>query len=603
MALVRTLPSPNSSRLWRASLLVASLVSLIHLTLIAALHNDPALLGAAGNLLSLIESIGVTLALGIVAYQTIKRRGRSKLAWTFLTLAFFASTAGDGVWWLIQNARGEVPFPSTADPLYLVFYPLFAIGLALLPAMPQASGQRLRLGLDMGSAMLGGTLLFWAFGIGPLVRGANVDPSTLAAALAYPAGDVALLAALLLLLSRRVSSASGLPLKLLAAGTAVMLVTDALFSYQVVDNTYMSGGFIDLGYTITYILFALAAMRTLWLGTEAAGTIHADWQDERAGVPVVTWTVALPYGAILLAFGLLIWDHFHPTGVDFPVLVVVLGGIVVMLGARQFLAASETYALQKAQRDLNVALIQARDELEARVEMRTRELQAVNAALGGEIAQHQLAEAQLRASLKEKEALLKEIHHRVKNNLQVVYSLLSLQGRGSSDRSVNDVLIEGQARIRAMSLIHEKLYASPDLAHVDFGDYLRTLVRHLFKTYQVDPSRVTPHLSVVDAWLSIDTAVPCGLIVNELIANALTHAFPDGRQGSVWVELADAGEGKLQLKVIDDGVGLPLDVDFRRVESLGLQLTTILARQIGGDIGFERSPRTSFHVTFPRSTV
>lgn len=597
MAVSRTMPSPDSNRLWQSSLLVAAVVLLVHLALTVVFRHDQAVLATAGNLLSFVETAAATFALGLMARQTTRDKERSHLGWGFLTLALLVTAIGDAVWWIIQNAQGEVPLPSLAEPFYLAFYPLFAAGLVLFPAMPHLPGQRLQLALDVSGAMLAGILLFWAFGIGPLLQRESAGGLEIAAAVAYPAGDLALLAALLLLLNRRVSPASEPALKLLAAGSAIMLVTDSLFSYQVVGDTYISGGFLDLGFTLTYILFALAAIRALSLRSAAKPVSAASRQDDM-GVQVASWSAALPYVAVLLAFTLLVWDHFHPTGVEFPVLVAVLGSIVVLMAARQILGIRENRALQQAQRDLNERLLRARDELEARVEARTWELTRANAALEAEVQQHQIAETQLRTSLQEKEVLLKEVHHRVRNNLQVVYSLFSLQSHTASDRAVAEALREGQTRIKTMSLIHEKLYGSPDLAHIDFGDFLRNLVKHLYTTYQVNPATITLDLDVIDAWVSIDTAVPCGLIVNELLSNSLKHAFPGGRKGSVAVRLARADGNRLRLAVTDNGVGLPPGLSFQEARSLGMQLARILAGQIDGHIEVESTRGTRVEITF-----
>ncbi len=598
MTVSRSLLPPGSSRLWPTAVVGAAVVLLGHFALTLSLSDNPALLSSAGNLLSLAESAAATVALGVVGFRSFQAGGRLYLGWIFLALAVLASTLGDGAWWLIQQAQGRVPVPSPADPLYLAFYPLFVAGLVLLPAMPQTPGQRFKLGLDMGSTLLAGALLFWTFAFGPLVSSSDLSTLSLGVALAYPAGDIALFSALLLLLSRRVSPASQPALKLLAAGAAFMLLTDTLFSYQVVDDTYISGGFVDLGYTITYIFFALAAIRTLSLRPETTRPQNEAHAHRHESVQLVSWSVALPYGAMILALGLLAWDHFYPTGVEFPVLVITLGSIVLLLGARQFLAIVENNALREAQQELNERLLSARDELEARVQERTQELVRANAALEAEVGQHELAEAQLRVSLKEKEVLLKEVHHRVKNNLQVVYSLFSLQAYTAGSRSAAEILRDGQSRIRAMSLIHEKLYASPDLTAIELGDYLRSLVGHLFRTYQANPAAVLLRMDVVEAWLSIDTAVPCGLIVNELVANALSHAFPDGREGLLAVELTKAGDGRLHLSVSDNGVGLPTHLDILQAKSLGLQLAVILVRQIDGELAVDRSGGTSFYITF-----
>ena len=216
-----------------------------------------------------------------------------------------------------------------------------------------------------------------------------------------------------------------------------------------------------------------------------------------------------------------------------------------------------------------------------------------------EIADRKRAEERLQISLREKEVLLKEIHHRVKNNLQVVSSLLSLQALRVQDATSPEVLRESQNRIKSMALIHEELYQSQDLAWVDFGEYVRHLTTHLFRAYQVHPGLIALYVSVSeDIKLGIDTAIPCGLIVNELVSNAFKHAFAGGRSGEVRVDLERSSSRQLILWVSDNGSGFPAEVDYRNTESLGLQLVTTLVDQLAGTIELDREGGTRFKITF-----
>jgi PAS domain S-box-containing protein len=191
---------------------------------------------------------------------------------------------------------------------------------------------------------------------------------------------------------------------------------------------------------------------------------------------------------------------------------------------------------------------------------------------------------QLRESLLEKEVLLKEVHHRVKNNLQVVSSLLSLQAEQILDLQAREVFRESQNRVKSMALIHERLYRSQDLANVDFGEYVRNLASSLVNSYRTSVPKVECEICVVPVSLEIDVAIPCGLILNELLSNALKHAFPDGREGSIVVRLEQAGEETLRLSVCDNGVGLPEGFDIRKALSLGYQLVELLADQVRGTL-------------------
>ncbi len=214
-----------------------------------------------------------------------------------------------------------------------------------------------------------------------------------------------------------------------------------------------------------------------------------------------------------------------------------------------------------------------------------------------DITDRKQAEEQIKASLKEKEVLLKEIHHRVKNNLQIVSSLLYLQSRKTSDDQVLSVLRESQTRVRSMALIHEKLYQCDDLANINLGDYIRSLTSYLLNSYGVASHMVKLTINVESAPLGLDRAIPCGLIINELVSNALKYAFPQGRKGEILVNLLHDADGKLILMVKDDGVGLPEDLDVTDTPSLGLQLVNTLVRQLDGTIDIGRKGGTEFRMT------
>jgi two-component sensor histidine kinase/ligand-binding sensor domain-containing protein len=224
--------------------------------------------------------------------------------------------------------------------------------------------------------------------------------------------------------------------------------------------------------------------------------------------------------------------------------------------------------------------------LERTVDERTAELRAAN--------------AQLAASLKEKEILIKEIHHRVKNNMQVVSSLLNLQAASVSDAAVLDIIKKSRDRVLSMALIHEKLYQSRDLARIDFEQYLRKLIVHLFGSYRVDPGTVDLRIDVKNVYLDINTGIPCALIANELVSNALKYAFPEGREtrGEIAIGFSRYDDGRYILTVRDNGVGLPTGFELEKSESLGLQIVQDLVAQLDGTICVESRGGTLYTITF-----
>jgi two-component system, sensor histidine kinase PdtaS len=234
----------------------------------------------------------------------------------------------------------------------------------------------------------------------------------------------------------------------------------------------------------------------------------------------------------------------------------------------------------------------------------TEEGTLVSAAIR-DISDRKAVENKLRTSLKEKEVLLKEIHHRVKNNLQIVSSMLNLQmdQMGQIEEVTRELALglfkESQSRVRSIALFHEKLYQSKDLAHVDIAEYLKGVTSGLFAAYGVNPDDVVLSIQVEETPLGVDAAISCGLIVNELVSNALKHAFPAGRKGAVQVVLRREDDSAV-LEVEDDGMGFPESVDFHNPSTLGLKLVCILSEQISGTITLDRREGTRFTIRFER---
>jgi two-component sensor histidine kinase/CheY-like chemotaxis protein len=230
-----------------------------------------------------------------------------------------------------------------------------------------------------------------------------------------------------------------------------------------------------------------------------------------------------------------------------------------------------------------------------------RDLQRLNDALQAEIAQRRSAEEAVRHA-REKEVLLQEIHHRVKNNLQIITSLLRMQSRAVQDPAFSGALLECQNRVAAMALIHDKLYRARDLARVSFPEYVRDLTNNILTSYTLPASSVRVNLDVDDLSLSLDSAVPCGLILNELMSNCLKHAFPLGHSGTVHVGFHAAGD-QLCLVVRDDGVGMPADVDLERTSSLGWRLIRALVQQLGGFVQCHSAGGTVVELRFARQNA
>ncbi len=216
-----------------------------------------------------------------------------------------------------------------------------------------------------------------------------------------------------------------------------------------------------------------------------------------------------------------------------------------------------------------------------------------------DITERKRDENAVRASLQEKTVLLKEVHHRVKNNLQTVTSLLNLQAVRTKNQTALDTLQETGNRVRSMALLHETLYRSETLGRVNFGNYIENICGHLFRSYGPKAAKIKLESHLEEVSVDLDQAVSCGLIINELVSNALKHAFPDGRAGRIEVELKRTPENQIVLKVADDGVGIPPEADIHQTGTLGHQLVFMLAEKLHGTVDVTRKPGTTFRISFP----
>jgi PAS domain S-box-containing protein len=217
--------------------------------------------------------------------------------------------------------------------------------------------------------------------------------------------------------------------------------------------------------------------------------------------------------------------------------------------------------------------------------------------IANDITDKKMADEQMRQSLKEKEVLLKEVHHRVKNNLQVISSILNLQSSYVKDKKILEILLESQNRIKSMAFVHESLYQTKDFSNISFREYVENISRNLVHSYAATDSPPVLNLDLQDIQLNLDTAIPCGLIINELLTNSLKYAFAEGKKGKIDIIIKQKGE-LITITIADNGKGLPSTIDFRNTESLGLQLVVSLIEQINGKIKLDTKKGTKFTIEF-----
>jgi len=243
----------------------------------------------------------------------------------------------------------------------------------------------------------------------------------------------------------------------------------------------------------------------------------------------------------------------------------------------------------------------ANEKLEKRVTERTEALSRANLQLTAEIAARNFAEQQISRSLAEKDLLLREIHHRVKNNLQIIASLLNLQSRYITNPKVLGAIRDSQSRVRAMALVHERIYRSENISEINVMEYLDYLAKQIFRLYVLRPNRITITVTMADIMANIDTVIPIGLIMNELLSNSLKHAFPDGRDGKISIECTPQDLNRLRFVYHDNGIGMPEGFDWVNAESLGLQLVRDLVSQLNGTIVLGPGEGTTFIIDIQKN--
>ncbi len=384
-------------------LLIAAIVLILYMGIWFLLRDDPSSLTVFGDIGAIVVDSMATLCLFYAAGLSRRIDRKIYLSWMILAIAQLSYTIGDVIWAYYELVLNEGPFPSLADGPYVLRYVLFLIGMLILPAVPISSRERLKLMLDTGIVMIASILLFWTLIIAPTIeQSVDAEELTLILSVAYPVMDLMLLFALVDLLLRRLGFPGQRALLFLAAGTALLIVTDSVFNRQSLDGTYISGGMLDNGWIMTYIMVGLAGLSQAEFLQRYKD--QADWGVVgRYGQ--IKWPLYLPYLAAGGAFALLVWSHDHPLAVSFTYLAMAVGVIIGLVVTRQIIVLNENAHLYVEAQEEIAERLQAEmevknlnEELERRVATRTSQLEATNKNLHSQIFERQMAEDALKDS-------------------------------------------------------------------------------------------------------------------------------------------------------------------------------------------------------------
>ncbi|MGZ7096367.1 MAG: sensor histidine kinase, partial [Methanobacterium sp.] len=367
---------------------------------------------------------------------------------------------------------------------------------------------------------------------------------------------------LLDMLFNRIKNFKDKSLLLLSAGILALIFTDTSFAYQSLHGIYVSGGLMDSGWILGYVLIGLAGVYQVAKVRTEPDIKHSDPSVEE---DKFFWISYIPFIWVLVAYILLLWGYYQSYTSELLVLELGVGTILVLIIIRQIISLRENRRLYlEAQKEINL---------------------------------RKNAQNELKETLNEKDLLVKEIHHRVKNNLTVFSSLLNLQSRYIKDKEALDIFKESQDRAKSMAIIHEDLYQSSDLKRINFGEYINKLSINLFQTYVTNPDLINLNIDAEEVMLDINLAIPLGLILNELVTNVMKHAFKVDKKGEIKIKF-HSKEGEYTLTVSDNGIGFPEGLDYTNIDSLGLKLVNSLTEQIGGKIELDKTHGTTFNIIF-----
>ena len=662
---------------FRTSLIISLIVLIGYLFIISLMGNENSLRIYFIDIVGSIFELLVVLCLFYTAKLSSVRGRRVQTFWLIMGIALFFYAMGDVMWSIIELVLHQQLFPSIVIIFYFLFYFLFVLGIIYLPAKPISRGKKIKIILDTSIIVVTGSLIFGIFLLPRLGSIYNLNIM----GMAYSLGDFVLFLALLRILFNDFKGFYRTPLLFLGMGILAQIITDNIYSYQVIQGIYIPGGLLNTGWLLAVLFIYLAAVFEIDLLRGNKRCMEFELWIRNLNFPPY-----LPLLTVLLTYILVILMNNNKISISGLYIEAAVGIIILLAVFRQGIILNENQNLyaaakkeiesrKKSEEALKLANIYNRSLVEVNLdplvtigldgkitdvnssteavtgysrheligtdfssyfteqdkaqegykkafqersvrnyplEMQNKNGKSVpvlyNAATykdesgkvigvfaaARDITELKKADDKLKASLNEKELLLKEIHHRVKNNMQIISSLLSLQSKYIEDNSTIQILKESEVRIKAMSLVHESIYLSDNLSSIPFQSYIQRLVMDIIIQYNAQ--WITPKFNIEDIIFNIETAIPCGLIITELVTNSIKYAFLK-KEGIIKVEFTREAD-KLKLTVSDNGMGLPEHLLHEKSNSLGILLVKMLVNQLEGELKIDNANGTTFTIIF-----
>jgi two-component system, sensor histidine kinase PdtaS len=676
----RIVPHINNLKMsfisFRNAIIISLVVLIGYLSVISLMNENLSriyFIDIAGPVLELL----VVLCLFYAAKLSIVQGRRVQIFWLITGIALLCYAVGDVIWAIIELILHQQLFSSVVMVFYFLFYFLFVLGILYLPGESLSRNKKIKMILDTSVIAVTGSLIFGIF-ILPYLS-SSYDLNIMG--IAYSVGDFVLFLALLRILFNDFKGFYRTPLLFLGMGILAQIITDNIYTYQVVQGTYVPGGFLNAGWLLAILFMYLAAVFKVNILINNKKCMEFELWLHKLNFPpyLPLLTVLITYILVILVNN----NEVSPSGlyIEAAVGIIILlavfrQGIILNENKNLYLAAKkEIKNRKKSEEALKLSNIYNRSLIEASLDplvtigpdgkitdvnnstevvtgYSRQELRGTNFsnyftehdkaqegykkvfqngsvrdylleiqnkdgtsipvlynattykdelgkiigvfAAARDITELKKAEDKLKASLNEKGLLLKEIHHRVKNNMQIISSLLSLQSKYIKDNSTIQVLKESELRIKAMSLVHESIYLSDNLSSIPFQSYIQRLVMGIITSYNVQ--LITLKFNIEDIILNIETAIPCGLIITELVTNSIKYAFLS-EEGVINVEFTRELD-KLKLIVSDNGIGLPEYLLNEESDSLGLSLVKMLVNQLEGELKIDNMNGTTFTLIF-----